>query len=143
MSSDVNKIIRPFLRLLELHELDFHSTFRTLCTFKPSLTDLEVFAARITQDSLISSTEKREAARKDIKEWLDTYANRIQEEGEAWNGGDDWLKTREVEMKNANPRFVLRQWVLEDVIKRVEEDHVSGKQILAKVLQVCLIYTAL
>jgi len=34
-----------------------------------------------------------------------------------------------------NPRFVLRQWVLEEVIKKVEKDPDSGKKILGKVLQ--------
>ena len=43
---------------------------------------------------------------------------------------------RERAARAANPRFVLRQWVLEEVIKKVEEDMDNGKRILAKVLQV-------
>jgi len=50
--------------------------------------------------------------------------------------GEDWEGRREEEMRGANPRFVLRQWVLEEVIKRVDEDWESGKGILAKVLEV-------
>jgi uncharacterized protein YdiU (UPF0061 family) len=41
-------------------------------------------------------------------------------------------------MNGVNPRFVLRQWVLEEVIAKVEEDAVSGRRILAKVLKVRL-----
>ena len=42
---------------------------------------------------------------------------------------------RERAMRAANPRFVLRQWVLEEVIRRVEADADSGKRVLAKTLQ--------
>jgi len=37
--------------------------------------------------------------------------------------------------KAVNPRFVLRQWLLEEVIAKVERDVDSGKRVLAKVLQ--------
>ena len=40
-------------------------------------------------------------------------------------------------MRLVNPRFVLRQWLLEEVIRRVERDSTSGKRVLAKVLHVC------
>ena len=43
-------------------------------------------------------------------------------------------------MKSVNPRFVLRQWLLEEVIKKVEEDSKTGKQVLAKVFQVRLFF---
>ena len=41
-----------------------------------------------------------------------------------------------MEMRAANPRFVLKQWVLEEVIRKVESDPGTGKRVLAKVLQV-------
>ena len=46
-------------------------------------------------------------------------------------------REREKEMKGVNPRFVLRQWLLEEVIKKVEMDSDSGKRVLAKVMHVC------
>ena len=40
-------------------------------------------------------------------------------------------------MLHANPRFVLRQWLLEEIIKRVQDDTATGKRALAKVHEVC------
>jgi uncharacterized protein YdiU (UPF0061 family) len=66
--------------------------------------------------------------------WLYKYAARLtEEEVGAWNG--DWDK-REEEMRKANPRFVLRQWVLEEIIQRVKNDGESGKRALAKIHEV-------
>ena len=47
----------------------------------------------------------------------------------------DVFENRENEMCRVNPRFVLRQWVLEEIIQRVE-DPASGKRALAKILEV-------
>lgn len=78
-------------------------------------------------------------AKADWKKWLGTYSERIESEKGLWDGDKDedvWSQ-REKAMRGANPRFVLRQWVLEEVIKKVEEDAKSGRRVLAKVLQVC------
>lgn len=78
-------------------------------------------------------------ATKDFLEWLHKYSERILSEGDLWKDEDDVDLARENAAKGANPRFVLRQWVLEDVIKKVEKDTGSGKRILGKVLQVSLL----
>jgi len=69
--------------------------------------------------------------------WFEKYAERILSERDEWATGDDWDTEREKAAKGANPRFVLRQWVLEEVIKKVEGDAESGKKMLGKVLQMC------
>ncbi|KAF8529904.1 hypothetical protein JB92DRAFT_2695654 [Gautieria morchelliformis] len=137
LDSDSSGLIHPLLKLLEVHQLDYHSTFRTLCSFRPSFSaaELESFATRLTPESLVTSTDARERAKKDWVEWLETYKKRINEEQDDWNGQENWMVIRQQEGYKANPRFVLRQWVLEEVIKKVEENHVSGKRILAKVLE--------
>jgi uncharacterized protein YdiU (UPF0061 family) len=66
--------------------------------------------------------------------WLDKYARRIASEREEWGSNVD--EEREKAARAANPRFVLRQWVLEEVIKKVEQDADSGKRVLAKVMHV-------
>ena len=66
--------------------------------------------------------------------WLDKYARRIESERGEW--GEDVDVERERAARGANPRFVLRQWVLEEVIKKVERDADSGKRVLAKVMHV-------
>jgi len=67
--------------------------------------------------------------------WLEKYANRIDREASEWAAEPDYDAARERTAKAANPRFVLRQWLLEEVIKKVETDPTTGKHVLAKVLQ--------
>ncbi|KAI6116847.1 hypothetical protein EV401DRAFT_2058015 [Pisolithus croceorrhizus] len=49
--------------------------------------------------------------------------------------GEEFDESRERAALSANPRFVLRQWLLEEVIKKVEDDPATGKHVLAKVMQ--------
>jgi hypothetical protein len=73
------------------------------------------------------------------KGWLDKYAARIESEKEEWvsaSSDGDWQAQREKDARLANPRFVLRQWVLEEVIAKVETDTQNGRCVLAKVMQV-------
>ena len=142
---------------MESHQLDFHSTFRTLSTFKPSL-----LAQTQAQDSRPNPTESpvsmalhqfitnilsanpepqrldHGAATGEWLSWLEHYATRIKDEEAEWitASTSDIDTQREQEMKNVNPRFVLRQWVLEEVIGKVERDSDSGKRVLAKVMHV-------
>lgn len=75
------------------------------------------------------------------KQWLEMFAKRIEEDKLAWIGGDisedNWAEKRKEKMERANPRFILRQWLLEEVIGKVEKDPETGKRVLAKVLEVC------
>lgn len=93
--------------------------------------------------SLSPETDKIDHVRAttDWMAWLDKYASRIESERDEWviaesPNGDDVYAKREMAAKNANPRFVLRQWVLEEIIARVEQDHGRGKRLLAKILHV-------
>ena len=63
-------------------------------------------------------------------------ADRIDSEALEWVAEPDYDAARERAVKAANPRFVLRQWLLEEVIKKVETDPTTGKRVLAKVLEV-------
>lgn len=84
-----------------------------------------------------------EDARQDLIKWLETYGQRIESEKEEWLGIEDIEMAREKEMKAVNPRFVLRQWLLEEVIKGVERDSTSGKRVLAKVMHVRFFHSLL
>jgi len=80
-------------------------------------------------------------ATQDLVKWLEAYAQRIESEKEEWSEvveDSDIDSARQKEMKGVNPRFVLRQWLLEEVIGRVEGDAEKGKRVLAKVMQVSL-----
>jgi uncharacterized protein YdiU (UPF0061 family) len=115
---------------MEDHQLDFHSTFRRLAFLNPSSPDSSIDdILRLTPNPEKTNTER---ARTDLKAWLTTYAKRIDGEKAAWDSDG----ARKSEMLNANPRFVLRQLVLEEVIAQVERDPEGAKRALAKVLRV-------
>lgn len=93
-----------------------------------------------------------------IKGWLEVYAKRatLQDEVQAWEKvdpvsaelrkaletglkGSGWERNRELGMKLVNPRFVLRQWVLEEVIDQLHknlDDIKESRKVLARVLDV-------
>lgn len=95
-----------------------------------------------------------------IKGWLEVYAKRatVEEEVQAWQKvdagsaaldlrkaletglkGEGWERNRELGMKSVNPRFVLRQWVLEEVIDQLHknlDDIKESRKVLARVLDV-------
>lgn len=139
----MDKLVDPLLKLMQRHELDFHSTFRKLSSFTPSLLShnsetLATFLQELTPETLACRVPTaREAAIDDWKKWLEVYRTRIESEADEWaSEGDRWPEKRRQAMLGANPRFVLRQWVLEEVIKRVEKDWKTGRRVLAKVLEV-------
>ncbi len=140
--SDPDNLIRPLLDLMRDYKLDFHSTFRRLCFFRPSMLaapDSEI-ALKAFVESLFSASFEgdKESASKEWSEWLRKLAARVS--GEKVKSTDDVVAfegKREKAMLRANPRFVLRQWVLEEIIKRVQDDVHVGKRALAKVHEVC------
>ena len=141
--SDLDKLVDPLLKLMQRHELDFHSTFRKLSSFNPSLLSpnsdaLATFLQDLTPETLACRVPSvRQAAMGDWEKWLEVYRTRIESDVDEWaSEGDMWLEKRRQAMLGANPRFVLRQWVLEEIIKGVEKDWKTGRRVLAKVLEV-------
>jgi len=127
---------------MEEHSLDFHSTFRKLSAFRPGYIQdndekLNGFISYLLESTPHPKKLDKVKASADCKAWLMKYSNRISEEREEWgpNSQEEVDVLRGEEMDGVNPRFVLRQWVLEEVIAKVEKDVVTGKRILAKVLQ--------
>lgn len=86
-----------------------------------------------------------DSSAQDWTKWLNKFAIRIEEDKSKWvssveiEGSEEWYARRQKEIIGANPRFILRQWILEEVIAKVETDPVSGRTILAKVLEVSFV----
>lgn len=136
-------IFKRFLDLLEDHSLDFHSTFRKLSTFRPSYVQdkdgkFDGFISYLLESTPRPEKLDRVKASADFRAWLTKYSKRILEERKEWGSisQEEVDALRQKEMNGVNPQFVLRQWVLEEVIAKVEKDAVSGGRILAKVLEV-------
>ncbi|KIY49748.1 UPF0061-domain-containing protein [Fistulina hepatica ATCC 64428] len=123
--------VRPLLTIMEDLGLDFHVTSRVLCAFTPE-SDVRTFAERSLSTSVTPEPERLNIEQVHTKwaEWLNKYAERINSEASIWNADE-----RHRAMEGANPRFVLRQWVLEEVIAKVEKDSSTGKKALAKVMK--------
>ncbi|KAH9902803.1 hypothetical protein C8Q73DRAFT_742083 [Cubamyces lactineus] len=131
--------MRPLLDLMEDHRLDFHATFRRLASFRPALAADEGALGAFVESVLTLCAEPermdRAWATADWTVWLAKFAGRVESERALWEAtGPDVDAQREDAARKANPRFVLRQWVLEEVIKKVEADAESGKRVLRKVL---------
>lgn len=139
-NKDDMDLIQPLFALLADHKLDFHLTFRHLTRFRPALlSSPDTFIDTLLRFTSTSDhMPQHEGASTRWKGWLEKYAARIENEKEEWVGASsdgDWQALREKDARLANPRFVLRQWVLEEVIAKVEADAQNGRCVLAKVMQ--------
>ncbi|KAG6819356.1 hypothetical protein H0H93_012571 [Arthromyces matolae] len=156
--TDETTLFKPLLDIMESQKLDFHGTFRALGGFRGSLLDgeevkqLDGFIRRLVNFCEPGEeTKDWETKREEWVVWLQAWKMRreMEEERALWGVGEDHNSKADVEeemerlMRSVNPRFVLRQWVLEEVIKKVEEDQEGsnpggdgvGRRHLAKILQ--------
>jgi len=148
-STDEATVVRPLLNLMSEQKLDFHGTFRALTTFRPGMLSKQTDADSESVDTSLALEKllerlleqvpdvqnknmDRARAKDEWLKWLNVYARRIEREAGAWEDAMD--VQRALAARAANPRFVLRQWVLEEVIAAVEKDSVRGRRVLAKVL---------
>jgi len=137
--NDQTQFFQPLLDIMEGQHLDFHITFRNLVDFDPTWDDnaseldspLQTFIARLITATPDPSVLKKEEAMTQWRGWLKAYAERVNSE----IAQGEWAESERKEaMRLANPRFVLRQWLLEEVIKKVERDSTAGRRVLAKVM---------
>ncbi|KAH0832952.1 hypothetical protein J3R83DRAFT_11927 [Lanmaoa asiatica] len=142
VDNDQSSIFQPLLDMMESQQLDFHGTFRKLSGFRREWMkdertgELEAFIGGLLRGTPEPDRLDYASATEQWLQWLEKYANRIDREASEWGAEEpDYDAARERAIKAANPRFVLRQWVLEEVIKKVETDPTTGKHVLAKVLE--------
>lgn len=144
--SDTTTIVQALLEIMENQGLDFHGTFRKLAFFRPDMlkgddtddtTILEAFIAGLLSGTPVPERLATGKATEEWLRWLNQYATRIESErtGPEWASEADFDEARKQAALAANPRFVLKQCVLEEVIKKVEADPDNGKHVLAKVMK--------
>ena len=122
LESDFSELFSDLLDTLEALELDFNHFFRRLSTLKVS--NLSTPDARWVKAAIFFHAEgmtttsgvTESAAKERVAAWLEKWANRARMD---W--GDDGDEERMREMKKVNPKFVPRSWVLDEIIKRVEQ----------------------
>ncbi|KAF4631788.1 hypothetical protein G7Y89_g6341 [Cudoniella acicularis] len=134
--SDFETLYSELLDTMEALELDFNQFFRKLSNFK--VEELETEEQRKKKASVFFHREGAtgfgitDSARKRIAAWLENWRTRVYED---WGpDGDD--VNRQVAMKAVNPKFIPKNWVLGEVIKRVEKG--GEREILDRVMKMAL-----
>ncbi|BGP41236.1 hypothetical protein JCM10450v2_005276 [Rhodotorula kratochvilovae] len=120
-------LFSQWLDLLSTHELDFTNAHRLLAQFV-SASDA-TFPAFL--DALLpAASTSASTARDDFAAFFAAYDARLASEGA------DAARTRRARIERANPRFTLRQWVLEETIAKLSSAATrdEGKAQLERVL---------
>ncbi|CAK7267804.1 hypothetical protein SEPCBS57363_002776 [Sporothrix epigloea] len=135
-TGEMDSIITSLLDVMEQIELDFNLFFRRLSSVR--LSDIETpddrlrTANRFFYREGVTSVVGEEAGRRLVAEWLSVWRERIL----ATNETGDKDERRIHAMKAVNPNFVPRGWVLDEVIRRVEQD--GERDVLRRVLHMAL-----
>ncbi|KAK9374885.1 uncharacterized protein V1513DRAFT_469296 [Lipomyces chichibuensis] len=133
--TDRDGIIESALELMKVHKLDFQHFFRRLGGLsvfgKDNAIDVEGTAAVFLTGQRGIGVPSTEESANSIYEWLiNTYRPRLEEEGSTDDGA------RKSRMDRVNPKFVLRNWILDEVIERVEK--LGDRKVLDHVLHLAL-----
>jgi uncharacterized protein YdiU (UPF0061 family) len=135
--SDFETLFSELLDTMEALELDFNQFFRKLSNFK--VTDLETPEQRKAAAGVFFHAEgvtglsaNEDTARTRISSWLEKWVTRVYED---WGPtGED--EARQSAMKKVNPKFIPKNWVLDELIKRVEKS--GEREILGRVVNMAL-----
>ncbi|PWW78192.1 UPF0061-domain-containing protein [Tuber magnatum] len=113
--TDMEDVYSPLLDTLEDAQVDFGHFFRRLSELpifelmekdeEAQLAVAEEFMPKAVLTTVQKGPEK-------ILKWLKLYAERLEEEGDA---------KRMDRMKKVNPKFIPKNWVLEEIIQRVDQ----------------------
>jgi uncharacterized protein YdiU (UPF0061 family) len=135
--SDFETLFSELLDTMEALELDFNQFFRRLSNLKVG--DLETEEQRkekagvfLHHEGVTGIGNNEDSARKRIADWLEKWSTRVYED---WgpNGEDE---TRQIEMKEVNPKFIPKSWILDELIERIEKG--GEREILDRVMHMAL-----
>ncbi|KAH7155000.1 hypothetical protein B0J13DRAFT_582182 [Dactylonectria estremocensis] len=140
--SDFDVLFSEALDTLEALELDFHHFFRRLSSVK--LEELATEEAREQTASIFFHKEgppktlDENKARQRLAKWLASWRERVTED---WKEAEDNVSEgREQEriqaMKQVNPNFVPRGWIMDEIIRRVEKE--DDTEVLDRVMHLAL-----
>src|SRR5690606_3837180 len=115
-------MMRALESLLHAAEVDMTIFFR-------GLADIDVDAPRVSAlHDAFYDAEKMRRAQADFDAWLASYATRLREDGLP-------ARERRERMNRANPRYVLRNYLAQQVIDRAEAGEEGGIGELLEVLR--------
>ena len=140
--SDFEELFSDCLDTMEALELDFTHFFRRLSGLRVG--ELATAEARRERASVFFHREgppklvNEEEARTMLEKWLAKWRVRVVED---WNdGNEDVSEDKELEritaMKQVNPNFIPRSWILDELIRRVEKE--GEREVLDRIMHMAL-----
>jgi uncharacterized protein YdiU (UPF0061 family) len=114
-SDDHDKILTPLLDMLQDCELDYNQFFRKLgdfALFGDTTLEVDVFFPKERGLAPMYSVEE---CKEKLISWIEVYKKRLQAEGNVDDG------SRQARSRQINPRFVLKGWILDEVIHQARK----------------------
>ncbi|CAK7230776.1 hypothetical protein SCUCBS95973_007687 [Sporothrix curviconia] len=144
-TGEMDSIITSLLDVMEQIELDFNMFFRRLSSVR--LADIETpsdrrrTAERFFYQEGVTAAVGEEAGRRLVAEWLSEWRERIlasynTDTASSSSTTEEKEDRRIRAMKAVNPNFVPRGWVLDEVIRRVEQD--GERDVLRRIMHMAL-----
>ncbi|KAL6698990.1 hypothetical protein J3F84DRAFT_345898 [Trichoderma pleuroticola] len=141
--TDFEELFSEGLDTMEALELDLNHFFRRLSTIK--LADIADAAGRKEKAAIFFHKEgppqavSEDDAKERIAKWLEKWRLRVLEDWGSESSdalSEDQDAERRQAMKQVNPNFVPRGWILDEVIRRVEKE--GERQVLERIMHMAL-----
>jgi uncharacterized protein YdiU (UPF0061 family) len=116
---DHKDLFSPLLDMLEGCEIDYNQFFRKLSDcefFNGKATDARIFMPVVRDFTAMKTPDE---CVRDIDAWLALYVARLEAEGQNSDA------ERQKHMRAVNPKFVLKNWILDEVITKARENDFS------------------
>ena len=133
--TDFDELYSELLDTLEALELDFTHFFRRLSTL--GINSIETEEQRKDKAGIFFHAEgvtglgyTNDSARERVANWLERWRLRVIQD---WGEAEPADKERITAMKQVNPKFIPRGWILDEIIKRVQEE--GDKDVLKRVMK--------
>lgn len=122
---DLENVITPLFDWMSTFKVDYHRFYRSFSNYELGL-PAEKWADIVTDAPMMTSD-----CFEFLNTWLETYHERLLKEKEH-------VPTRKERMDRVNPRFILRNSILEDVIRAFDQDEEEAQKKLGACLDACL-----
>ncbi|KAI8086076.1 uncharacterized protein BX664DRAFT_281696 [Halteromyces radiatus] len=130
----MSDVIIPLLDWATEYEVDYHRFFRSLSKYQMTAEGEDVDNERAAKHDLDVKTknpEKQDDCQQALIPWLAIYRHRLQQE-------DQQQANRQLRMDAVNPRFVLRNWIAQEVIDAFDTmEETDAKAVLDACLYAC------
>lgn len=131
--SDFDELFSCLLDTMESLELDFNLFYRRLSTLKTTEIATESArqekAAKFFYKEGVTGSGGEPEGRKRVGDWLEKWRLRVIED---WGEGEEAENERIKAMKDVNPNFIPRGWILDEVIRRVEKE--GDRDVLQRII---------